>query len=593
MRAVNVAAVLAIAVSVTTCRLDKLINPATADRLVVNPDSVRVSADSGSLVPKDTILRVASADGVALTWTATKTAGWVTLSPSAVSLVVTLHPDTLSQGLHLDTIRFASPQSKDTVKVPVVFDILPAAAHLDVSPGSRDTAAFVGSAQPDTFSLRIKNKGAVPLTWTAALSAPWITLSDSGGTVPPQDTTSTAVLVTLRPDTLSTGPHSGRIVFSAAGASGSPDTVPIAYRIDPCVPQLLMVDALDTASIALSDCGAPHRAGRQAKLYAVQAIAGDTLSFQLTAAAPAFNARLILTNGTAVLDSIDQCAALGVACIRNYLVTSPGQYVIEATTRDSGEIGAFTFSAVKELSPNAPAAGQFRANGTTAIGVGTVTPESTVVFKATLNDPNPFDSVRLDLELTDVATGTQIDSSAFVPRGTSVALSVTGLTDNDSYYWRARNCDKTGRCSTWFSFGGNVDPAPDFIVNSKPENPTIGTLGQIGANGPMAVGGGTGGTRNANVTVTFTAGVTDNDPQDQISIEVEYKRVGTAFDSTTVRGNGVPTGGTATHAVSILVPLLLNDTYHWRARVCDQTNRCSVWVPFGGNAESATDFQSP
>ena len=64
--ATPVALVLALAVSVTTCRLDKLINPATADRLVVNPDSVRVSADSGSLVHKDTTLHVASADGVAL-----------------------------------------------------------------------------------------------------------------------------------------------------------------------------------------------------------------------------------------------------------------------------------------------------------------------------------------------------------------------------------------------------------------------------------------------------------------------------------------------------------------------------------------------
>src|SRR5213592_4977434 len=132
--ATPVALVLALAVSVTTCRLDKLINPATADRLVVNPDSVRVSADSGSLVHKDTTLHVASADGVPLTWSATNTASWVTLTPSPDSLIVTLHSETLSQGVHRDTIVFTSPQTKATVRVPVVFDILPAAAHLDVSP---------------------------------------------------------------------------------------------------------------------------------------------------------------------------------------------------------------------------------------------------------------------------------------------------------------------------------------------------------------------------------------------------------------------------------------------------------------------------
>ena len=173
------------------------------------------------------------------------------VSPSPDSLIVTLHSETLSQGVHRDTIVFTSPQTKATVRVPVVFDILPAAAHLDVSPTSRDTSALVGSAQPDTFSLRIKNKGALPLTWTAAFNATWVTLSDSGGTVPPQDTTSTTVLVTLRPESLSTGPHSGRIVFSATAASGPPDTVPITYRIDPCAEiQIPTLDATRSGSIA-------------------------------------------------------------------------------------------------------------------------------------------------------------------------------------------------------------------------------------------------------------------------------------------------------------------------------------------------------
>jgi hypothetical protein len=218
-----------------------------------------------------------------------------------------------------------------------------------------------------------------------------------------------------------------------------------------------------------------------------------------------------------------------------------------------------------------------------------------VVFKATVNDPNPFDSVRLEVDVTELASGTLSYASAFAAPGTSVALPVTGLHDNQAYYWRARTCDLTTRCSTWFSFGGNADTVADFIVNWKPENPAIGTLGQAGQNGVMAVGGGAGGSRGGNVNVTFTADGTDPDPGDLISIEVEYKMTGIGFDSTTTRGSGVPSGGTATLTVSLPVPLLLTqtDTYHWRARVCDQTNRCSIWVSFGGNAESATDFQVP
>ena len=593
MRAVNVAAVLAIAVSVATCRFDKLINPATADRLVVNPGNVQASAHVGSLVPVDTTVRVASADGVPLTWTASKTTAWVTLSPSTDSLVVTLHPDTLSQTLHRDTIVFTSLQSVDTVRVPIAFDMLPPLAVLSLSDSAHADTAFVRSAQPDTFRMRIKNPGGLPLVWIATVDTGWVTLSDSGGTVPVQDTTSTSVLVTFRPESLAIGMHSGRIIFTASGgAEGSPDTLPLTYTIQPCAETGITLDTVKNSSIALSDCGAPQKAGSQAKLYSVQATGGDTLSFRLTAS---FNAYLILTNstGTVVLDSLDQCGGALTACLLNYHVTTPGRHVIEVTTMNAGDVGTFTFSAVKELSPSQPAPGQFRANGTTAIGVGAITPESTVVFKAIVNDPNPFDSVRLEVELTSLASGPVTYTSGFVASGTTVAVPVTALVDNDGYHWRARTCDFTTRCSTWFSFGGNVDPAADFSVNWKPENPAIGTLNQVGSGGPIAVGGGTGGTRNSNVTVTFTAGVTDPDPSDLISIEVEYKRVGTAFDSTTTRGSGVASGGTATLAVSIPVPLLLNDTYHWRARVCDQTNRCSLWVPFGGNAESATDFQSP
>jgi hypothetical protein len=603
-----IAVVLALGASVATCRLDKLINPATADRLVVDADSVRVSADSGSLDQQDTTLHVGSADGVALTWTATKTAAWVTLSSSADSLVVTLHPDTLSQTLHRDTIVFRSPQSKDTIRVPVVFDIRPAAAHLDVSPTSRNTSAFVRSAQPDTFSLRIKNKGALPLTWTAAPNATWITLSDSGGIVPPQDTTSTAVLVTLRPESLSTTTHSGRIVFSAPAASGSPDTVPITYRIDPCVETLIAtLDATRSGSIALSDCGAPQRAGRQAKLYRVQAAAGDTLTFSLTSN---FNAYLILTDsaGTVVLDETDQCGAALTACLTPFNVATTGRYLIEVTSTNPAETGAFTLSAVKERAPSPPqSALQYLKDSTTSLAVGAVTPQDTVVFKATVNDPNPGDSVRLELEVIQTSSTFlpgATDSSAFVSvtsGARSVAVRVPpagspGLQDNAPYHWQARTCDKTGRCSTWVSFSQNAETVADFVVNAVEQTPVLDSVSLNQYNGnsatPMPVGQGTGGGLGSAETVTFKALVTDPDPGAIIVLDVEEKNVNTAFDSTNVhRGVGVFTNNTAVATAGYSA--LITTNYHWRARACDQTGRCSAWVSFGNNAENATDFHVP
>jgi len=597
-----IALALALGISVTTCRLDKLINPATADRIVVNPDSVRASADSGSLDSVTTTVRVASADGVSLTWTATKTALWVTLSLSPDSLVVTLDPSTLSQGVHSDTIVVSSPQSKDTVRVPVVFTILPAAAHLVVSPTSRDTFALAGSAQPDTFSVRIKNKGALPLTWTAAPSATWITLSDSGGTVPPQDTTSTTVLVTLRPDTLSATTHNGRIVFSATGATGSPDTVPIVYRIDPCAETPIpTLDATRSGSIALSDCGAPQRAGRQAKLFGVRAGVGDTLTFGLTSA---FNAYLILTDsaGTVVLDQNDQCPAALTACLTPFNVSTAGRYVIEVTSTNPAETGAFTLSAVKERAPSAPSAGQFRANGTTAIAWGGETPEDTVVFKALLSDPNPGDSVHLVAERVSLSGGTQIDSSAFVSVGSTATIRVGNLTEDEGYHWRSRTCDQTGRCSAWVEFGPNPQTAADFFVNTTPVAPVLTQLNQFRASDMTSIPeGGIAGATSA--TVVLTGFVVDPDPAEVIWLEVEVKPTGTAGPDSTglARGAaGVATNGTASATLTFTGALLGGTNYYWRAHACDRTNRCSAWVNFGtGTPQSsqgglgtpaATDF---
>lgn len=616
MRAVYVAAVLALAVSVTTCRLDKLINPATADRLLLSADSIQASGHVGSLEAETTTVRVRGADGVPVTWQAAKTAAWVTLVASPDSLIVILHPDTLSQTLHRDTIVFSSDHSKD-VRLPIVFNMLAAQAKLVVSPTNRDTAALVGSAQPDTFSLRIKNTGALPLTWTAALNATWVTLSDSGGTVPPQDTTSTIVLVTLRPDTLSVGAKSARIILSAPGAIGAPDTVPISYRIDPCAETTIAtLDATRSGSIALSDCGAPQRTGRQAKLYSVQAAAGDTLTVRLSGA---FDAYLVLTDslGASLRQNNDCSAPAGPACIVEYPVTTAGRYIIEVTTAAAGETGAFSLSVVKERGPSAPqGALQFRKDSSTAIGVGTITLQDTVVFKATINDPNPSDSVRLEIEvLQTISTflGSPTDSSAYVSvasgaRSVAVRVPPSGslpFQDNARYHWQTRTCDKTGRCSAWLGFGQNPDSSADFVVNSVLQDPVLDgvSLDQYngtGASAPrIAVGGGTGGGLGSAQTLTFRAGVTDADPGDLISIEVEWQLTNNAFDggaANLVRGAGVLSGGIAEVTLNRNAPVLGTDNYHWRARPCDQTGRCGAWVPFGGNSDvvtAATDFHIP
>lgn len=684
--------VLALGASLSTCRLDKLIKPAIADRLAANPMAVQDSANIGSTTARVVTLQITSADGAALTWSATKDSAWVTLSKSSGgapdNLVVTLHPDALSNGVHADTIDFTSPEAvNDPINVPVVFAILqpvlsvlpdtivdtalqgettgrvrtltianagrgtlewaaagdapwigvnpPAATSpgpltvtldptglgvgthsgrvvvtlldatgspdtttvsltitpspvLSVSPTEKLDTAFQGSAVARTFTLLIDNTGSDNLAWTAVSSSPWLTLSKASGAAPPQDT----IVVTLTPGSLAVGTYDGTITVTAPGAVGSPATVPVSFTIKPCAEPGVVPDSVVTGSIALSDCGAPQRPGRQAKLYAVQATAGDTLSFRLTS--NAFDAYLILTNssGTAVLGENDECGAeVGTACIKDFVVSTTGRYLVEATTANPGETGAFTLSAVKELSPSLPQGIlQFRGDSTTAVGVGATTTEDLIVIKGTLNDLNPGDSVRLEIEMVETSSpfsGSPNHQSAYVGVGQTAWIRVPGLTENAGYHWRAKTCDKTLRCSDWLDFG-NPDPAADFYVNAVPENPPVPTsIGQFKADATtvIAIGGNSNGS-----SVVLKGTVSDPDPGDQVSLEVEAVTVGTSFSNTATDASAL---GPPNRIAAATGPATLLFSYHWQVRTCDQTGRCSAWVSFPQptpNPESSADY---
>src|SRR5438552_15655311 len=230
-------------------------------------------------------------------------------------------------------------------------------------------------------------------------------------------------------------------------------------------------------------------------------------------------------------------------------------------------------------------------------------------LEATVSDSDPGDQLRLQVErrtagstFSNVPTAT---ASSAVASGQVSSITLTGQADDSSYRWQARACDQTNRCGPWVDFGGNGTGA-DYKI-AIPERPAApAQLNQYLAGGttPIAVGGAAGGNPGSTVNVVFKATVTDPDPGDLISIEVEVQTTDVAFDTTTNlhRGAGVVTTGRAAVTVGFSVPLVLSTNYHWHARACDQTNRCSGWVAFGGNVDldpssllfpSDTDFHVP
>ena len=156
-----------------------------------------------------------------------------------------------------------------------------------------------------------------------------------------------------------------------------------------------------------------------------------------------------------------------------------GSYTLTVT----GTSGPLTHSADISLEitgapppPNQPPSNptgvsQYRSDGVTVIPEGGTTPESTVVFKATVSDSDG-DSVRLEIELRQIGeafTGepTLETISDFVPSGTQVTITRYGLVNAD-YKWQYRAKDINGATSDWTEFGnvGNIDFGVGLVFRS-------------------------------------------------------------------------------------------------------------------------------
>jgi hypothetical protein len=315
-----------------------------APGLAVSPGLIHETATTGSTTPINTTLRVTNSGNGSITWSATKTQPWLTLSATTggapADVVVTLNPTGLLPGMQVDTILFTAPEALNgPVKVPVEFDIT--VPGLVVTPVSISATAASNDNKKQQFDLDVSNSSGGTLAWFASADAPWIAV-DPAGFAPSKLT------VTLDPRDLSPGPHNGTVTVTSPGAAGSPFAVPVQLVITtmtPCNEIPIDPPNVRTSALDRNDCEAPHRPGSFANLYTLSASAGDTLSIRFTAQ---FDAYVILTDGAGqVLAENDECPGeSGAACIVAFPITTDGRYFIEGTSTIPGATGQVTITVI-------------------------------------------------------------------------------------------------------------------------------------------------------------------------------------------------------------------------------------------------------
>src|SRR5437870_9298307 len=328
-------------------------------------------------------------------------------------------------------------------------------------------------------SLAVVNTGPGTLSWSArlAMGEPWLAfVGPTGGTAPAK------LRLAFNPAGLPTGIYRDTVVVVAENAAGSPGRVPVEFVVHPCLAVPIVLNAPQvTDSITTWDCAAPHRPTGFARVYAFSAQANDSISVVMSSTP--LNAYLVLDSSTTPtappLAFNDSCSGGGRdACLPYQLLRTAGTYLIEATSTASGETGRFTLSVTRPRPPAAPASlAQLRTDSVTSVPVGGSTDQAGIVLRGVLADPDPEDSLRLEVEVRPVGTpfsGVATAASGRLAAGVSAFVAVAGLANNTAYRWRARTVDQTGRASAWTAFGANAETDGDFVptIPQPPAPPT-------------------------------------------------------------------------------------------------------------------------
>jgi len=462
----------------------------------------------------------------------------------------------------------------------------PQGALLCVTPSLPDAladSAAAGSGTRRSDAISIMNCGGGELRWTAAVQrgSAWLAVQpDSGivgvGSVSPQ--------VMFDPAALGAGVYRDTVVVNSTTGNGVA-LIPVRFDVHPCRVAPLTIGESAIATLTAADCGAPHRRGSYARLFAFPGTANDSVTIEVGAIFDAYVALdTALDAGSAPLAEASQCLGVrGSACLFYQRLPRNLSYVIEVSSADSADSGAFALHLVHPRLPDEPQSlDQRLPDSVTSVSPGATVGQTSILLRAVLTDPDLGDVLHLEGEVRPVAVGF---SGPNVPNGPAVAngqtawLSVAGLSDKTSYHWRVRAGENTGRSGAWASPGGN----PDFVVDVShpPFAPTA--LGQARADGTGIL---TGAVTDTNIVI-LSGVVADPDPGDLLRLDVEVRPVGTAFTGPTHSSPVAQDGG---QMQAVVGPLPGGTSYHWRARAVDQAGDTSAWVSYGGNAESATDF---
>ncbi len=196
--------------------------------LSVTPEEPTYSygLSGGPFEPSATTFTVTNTSAQTVSWSASSTANWIDLQPSAghltsgasttVTATINSTADTLATGSYTDAVTF----SADGAPVATRHIGLKVGRELVVSPTAKlDMSGPTGGPfDPSSYTYVLFNHG-TSANWTASLSADWLTLSQSSGTIDTLGTEAVTVSVNSNASSLPSGTHTNYVTFTMDGCT--------------------------------------------------------------------------------------------------------------------------------------------------------------------------------------------------------------------------------------------------------------------------------------------------------------------------------------------------------------------------------------
>lgn len=200
--------------------------------LSVTPPSVSFSATAGGANPASKPITISNNGGGILNWTASENSNWLTLSATSGTAPATVTVSPVIAGLAAGTYNgsltiSAAGVAGSPVTIPITLSLSSAStpSALRVSPSTITFSAASGATDPAAQTISITNGGSGNLSWTAAKTKSWLSLSSTSGSAPG------SISVRASIAGLSAGTYTDVITVSAPGANDSPQQVNVTMTV--------------------------------------------------------------------------------------------------------------------------------------------------------------------------------------------------------------------------------------------------------------------------------------------------------------------------------------------------------------------------